>query len=187
MDLWTIAYIGLLIVTISAALYCRDKDYIWLCFIMIAHQAASLLIGEAAGATQPVLDFLTDVIVCAFLIHFFIELLVVRVLLVLFAIISVFAYLPRAFDLYTHAFYLEVMGSISFLMLIVILGGISSGSRNRKRRHNADILNKPSGPAPVCNVGPSRNARSILAAHGIKEQNGEEVPSKSNIVHKRKV
>ncbi len=129
MGLWGWVYMTLLAVVMAAAFYRKDRDYIWISALMVMSQINCRLILLADEQTQPVLDFLSDVVICCVLIHFFSEMLVSRVLMILFACLSIFAYLPRSFELYSHDTYFVVIDVISFTMLFVILGGISSGSR----------------------------------------------------------
>ncbi len=183
MDIWTISYIVLLIISISVAIYHRDSDYIWIAVLMIINQIGCMLIGYADEKLQPPLDFLNDVISCWFLIRYFSDLLVARVMMILYAVMAIFAYTPIVFELYSQETYLEIMGAISFIIAFVFLGGISSGTtRHSKRRHDSDILDKSNRGA----MGTHHNRTSDLAPISSEVQKHKKLPKVHSVVPKRK-
>jgi len=129
MTVWGWIYAISLALTLALAIRGKDKDYILMTVLMIFCHINARIVLLFNEDVQPTLDLLNDFIICILLVKYLSEHIVARVLLILYALMALFAYLPAGLGLLPQDVYFIIIDVFFFGMLLVIIGGISSGSR----------------------------------------------------------
>jgi len=128
--------LGIFILTVSilcSAIVTKNNQIITISGLMVLAFFVTRCIKEfAPGDDSYMYDFMNDLVVVAPLLAFYKDRWVARLVIIGYALMIAFGYLPKALNLDIVLYYYEILNSIAYLQLFVLIWGVNNGYRSRQ-------------------------------------------------------
>ena len=137
-ELWVMIYYIPLLVLFVYSLALRDNKYIVITTVSVIAFCITRMITEFVDGERYMFDFSNDVFVCVTFLWFIRKSKVAQWLIVTYAMMGLFSYIPYAAEILTNnerAITIEIIGKIQ---LLIILVGLIHGTR-KLSKYNTHI------------------------------------------------